>query len=81
VGRRESLVGDGKLEEGSAGCVAGCGVASASLPAHVGSLKGRVGDECAWWSIARAHRAGLHFQGAGRRWVETDPGLVERGRR
>ena len=40
-----------------------------SRPARFGSLKGRVGEVRAWWLIVRAHRAGLDFQGVGRRWV------------
>jgi hypothetical protein len=76
VGWRESIVGDEKLEEGFAGCLAAGDVACASWPARLGSLKGRVGEPRALRSIVRAHRAGLHLQGVvvdgsgvGRRWV------------
>ena len=54
----------GRLEEGSTGCLAVREVACGLLwPARVGSLKGRVGEVRARWSIVRAHHAGLHFQG------------------
>jgi hypothetical protein len=54
----------GRLEEGSTGCLAVREVTRVLSPARLGSLKGRVGEVRARWSIVRAHRAGFDFQGA-----------------